>query len=137
MANASQSESVIDRFTAYGYHCIRVEGGHDMEKLAMLSLRHGPTRASLPSSNSRRSLQREYRRLRERPVVTERAEPSSPNPPAWDWGCLRNPLHVSDEVRGFFQQRTAEQVENRKRWNETFQACGWPIRKKPPCLIRD
>jgi transketolase len=37
-------------------------------------------------------------------------------------GLPEEPFYVSDEVRGFFQQRTAEQVENRKRWNETFQA---------------
>ena len=34
MADASQSESVIDRFAAYGFNCIRIEDGHDMQAIA-------------------------------------------------------------------------------------------------------
>jgi transketolase len=34
MADASQSESVLDRFAAYGFHCIRIEDGHDITALA-------------------------------------------------------------------------------------------------------
>ncbi|HAU58900.1 MAG TPA: transketolase, partial [Opitutae bacterium] len=34
MADASQSESVLDRFAAYGFHCIRIEDGHDLQAIA-------------------------------------------------------------------------------------------------------
>ena len=34
MADASQSESVLDRFTAYGFNVIRLEDGHDMVAIA-------------------------------------------------------------------------------------------------------
>ena len=34
MADASQSESVSDRFAAYGFHCIRIEDGHDLQAIA-------------------------------------------------------------------------------------------------------
>ena len=34
MADASQSESVFDRFAAYGFNCILIEDGHDLQAIA-------------------------------------------------------------------------------------------------------
>ena len=34
MADASQSESVSGRFAAYGFHCIRIEDGHDLQAIS-------------------------------------------------------------------------------------------------------
>ena len=37
-------------------------------------------------------------------------------------GLPEEPFYVSDEVRSFFEQRTAEQVQSRKLWDETYQS---------------
>ena len=34
MADASQSEAVFDRFAAYGFNCILIEDGHDIQAIA-------------------------------------------------------------------------------------------------------
>ena len=122
MANASQSESVIDRFTAYGYHCIRVEGGHDMEEIG-----HALAQAR---ANKGKPTFIEFKTLIAKgiPEVAGTAGGHGEGGAKFaesarlGLGLPEEPFYVSDEVRGFFQQRTAEQVENRKRWNETFQA---------------
>ena len=122
MADASQSESVMDRFTAYGFHCIRVEDGHDLVQI-------GNALAEARANKDKPTFI-EFKTLIAKgiPEVAGTAGGHGEGGAKFaesarlGLGLPEEPFYVSDEVRSFFEQRTAEQVQSRKQWDETYQS---------------
>ena len=122
MADASQSESVFDRFAAYGFECILVENGHDLQELADALAKargntHKPTFIEVKTTIAKGI-----------PEVAGTAGGHGEGGAKFSesarqgLGLPEETFYVSEEVRAFFDQRKLEQVENRKQWDATFSA---------------
>ena len=122
MADASQSESVFDRFAAYGFECIIVENGHDLQGLADALAKargntHKPTFIEVKTTIAKGI-----------PEVAGTAGGHGEGGAKFaesarqGLGLPEETFYVSEEVRAFFDQRKLEQVENRKQWDATFSA---------------
>ena len=122
MADASQSESVFDRFAAYGFECILVENGHDLQGLADALAKargntHKPTFIEVKTTIAKGI-----------PEVAGTAGGHGEGGAKFaesarqGLGLPEETFYVSEEVRAFFDQRKLEQVENRKQWDATFSA---------------
>ena len=122
MADASQSESVFDRFAAYGFECILVENGHDLQELADALAKargntHKPTFIEVKTTIAKGI-----------PEVAGTAGGHGEGGAKFSesarqgLGLPEETFYVSEEVRAFFDQRKLEQVENRKQWDAKFSA---------------
>ena len=117
MADASQSESVIDRFAAYGFNCIRIEDGHDMQAIAML----------FPKPEIK--LETNFIHIAKGiPEVAGTAGGHGEGGAKFaesarkGLGLPDETFYVSDEVHSFFEQHKADQAQNRQQWNAIFSA---------------
>ena len=122
MADASQSESVFDRFAAYGFECILVENGHDLQELANALAKargntHKPTFIEVKTTIAKGI-----------PEVAGTAGGHGEGGAKFaesarqGLGLPEETFYVSDEVRAFFAQHKAEQIESRQQWDATFSA---------------
>ncbi len=122
MADASQSESVIDRFAAYGFNCILVEDGHDMQAIAD-ALSQARAQTEKPTF-----IEVKTTIAKGIPEVAGTAGGHGEGGAKFaesarqGLGLPEETFYVSDEVRAFFEQRKAEQIENRQQWDATFSA---------------
>ena len=137
MANASQSESVIDRFTAYGYHCIRVEGGHDMEEIG-----HALAQAR---ANKGKPTFIEFKTLIAKGIPEVAGTAGGHGEGGAKFAeSARLGLGLPEEPFSFpmkFEAFSSNALRNRSKTARDgmrlFRLGALPIRKKPPCLIRD
>ena len=122
MADASQSESVFDRFAAYGFECILVENGHDLQGLADALAKargntHKPTFIEVKTTIAKGIPEVAGTAGGHGEGGAKFAESSRQG-----LGLPEETFYVSEEVRAFFDQRKLEQVENRKQWDAAFSA---------------
>ena len=122
MADASQSESVIDRFAAYGFNCILIEDGHNMQAIADALAQARSQTENPPSSKLRQLSPRESLKLPEPPVVMGEGGAKFAESARQGLGLPEETFYVSDDVRSFFESRKAQQVESRQQWDATFSA---------------
>ncbi len=122
MADASQSESVFDRFAAYGFNCILIEDGHDLQAIA--------------DALSQARIQNEKPTFIEVKTTIAKGIPEVAGtagghgeggakfaePARQGLGLPEETFYVSEEVRSFFEERKALQVEIRQQWDATFSA---------------
>ena len=122
MADASQSESVSDRFAAYGFHCIRIEDGHDLQAIAS-ALSEARSQSEKPTF-----IEVKTTIAKGIPEVAGTAGGHGEGGAKFaesarqGLGLPEESFYVSDEVRAFFEQHKAEQIESRKQWDATFSA---------------
>ena len=122
MADASQSESVFDRFAAYGFNCILIEDGHDLQAIA--------------DALSQARIQNEKPTFIEVKTTIAKGIPEVAGTAGGHGeggakfaeaarqglGLPEETFYVSGEVRSFFEDRKAQQVESRQQWDVTFSA---------------
>ena len=122
MADASQSESVIDRFAAYGFNCILIEDGHDMQAIAD-ALAQARSQTEKPTF-----IEVKTTIAKGIPEVAGTAGGHGEGGAKFaesarqGLGLPEETFYVSDDVRSFFESRKAQQVESRQQWDATFSA---------------
>ena len=122
MADASQSESVFDRFAAYGFNCILIEDGHDMQAIAD-ALSQARAQTEKPTF-----IEVKTTIAKGIPEVAGTAGGHGEGGAKFaesarqGLGLPEQTFYVSDEVRAFFEQHKAEQIESRQQWDDTFSA---------------
>jgi transketolase len=122
MADASQSESVFDRFAAYGFNCILIEDGHDMQAIAD-ALSQARAQTEKPTF-----IEVKTTIAKGIPEVAGTAGGHGEGGAKFaesarqGLGLPEETFYVSDEVRAFFEQHKAEQIESRQQWDATFSA---------------
>ena len=122
MADASQSESVFDRFAAYGFNCILIEDGHDMQAIAD-ALSQARAQTEKPTF-----IEVKTTIAKGIPEVAGTAGGHGEGGAKFaesarqGLGLPEETFYVSDEVRAFFEQHKAEQIESRQQWDTTFSA---------------
>ena len=122
MADASQSESVFDRFAAYGFNCILIEDGHDMQAIAD-ALAQARAQTEKPTF-----IEVKTTIAKGIPEVAGTAGGHGEGGAKFaesarqGLGLPEETFYVSDEVRAFFEQHKAEQIQSRQQWDATFSA---------------
>ena len=123
MADASQSESVLDRFTAYGFNVIRLEDGHDMIAIA-------DAFAQARSNNNGKPTFIECKTLIGKgiPEVAGTAAGHGEGGAKFaesarqGLGLPEEKFYVSDEVRSYFASLKEQRQADRQVWDQIFSA---------------
>ena len=123
MADASQSESVLDRFAAYGFEVVRIEDGHDLQALSDALARARANTNGKPTFIEVKTLIGKGI-----PEVAGTAAGHGEGGAKFaesarqGLGLPEELFYVSDEVRAYFDARKAELKGKRQQWDATFSA---------------
>ncbi|MFP6901788.1 MAG: transketolase [Opitutales bacterium] len=123
MADATQSESALDRFAAYGFDVERIEDGHDLSAIAS-ALDH----ARSNDNGKPKFLEAKTLIAKGIPEVAGTAAGHGEGGAKFaaksraGLGLPEETFHVSDEVRAYFADRKAQLAQNRLVWNQRFDA---------------
>jgi len=123
MADASQSESVLDRFAAYGFEVVRIEDGHDLQALSDALARARANTNGKPTFIEVKTLIGKGI-----PEVAGTAAGHGEGGAKFaesarqGLGLPEELFYVSDEVRAYFDARNAELKGKRQQWDATFSA---------------
>ena len=123
MADATQSESVMDRFAAYGFDVERIEDGHDLDAIASAL-----GRARSNDNGKPKFIEAKTLIAKGIPEVAGTAAGHGEGGAKFAaearaaLGLPEETFYVSDEVRSFFSARKAELAEKRTAWNQRFEA---------------
>jgi transketolase len=123
MADASQSESVLDRFAAYGFEVVRIEDGHDLQALSDALARARANTNGKPTFIEVKTLIGKGI-----PEVAGTAAGHGEGGAKFaesarqGLGLPEELFYVSDEVRSYFDARKAELKGKRQQWDATFSA---------------
>jgi transketolase len=123
MADASQSESVLDRFAAYGFEVERVDEGHDLQALSDALSRARANNNGKPTFIEVKTLIGKGI-----PEVSGTAAGHGEGGAKFaesarqGLGLPEELFYVSEEVRAFFDARKAELKGKRQQWDATFSA---------------
>ncbi|MBT3666953.1 MAG: transketolase [Opitutae bacterium] len=123
MADASQSESVLDRFAAYGFNVIRLEDGHDLNAIS-------DALAQARSNNNGKPTFIECKTLIGKgiPEVAGTAAGHGEGGAKFaesarqGLGLPEETFYVSDEVRSYFASLKDQRRASRQSWDQTFAA---------------
>ncbi|MDA8775584.1 transketolase [Opitutales bacterium] len=123
MADASQSESVLDRFAAYGFNVIRLEDGHDLNAIS-------DALAQARANNNGKPTFIECKTLIGKgiPEVAGTAAGHGEGGAKFaesarqGLGLPDEKFYVSDEVRSYFASLKDQRRANRQSWDQTFAA---------------
>ena len=122
MADASQSESVSDRFAAYGFSIERVENGHDLQAIS--------DAVSRARANTEKPTFIEVKTIIAKGIEEVAGTPGGHGEGGAKFaesarqglGFPEEKFYVSGEVSSFFEQHKSRQIENRQQWDATFSA---------------
>lgn len=121
MADATQSESVLDRFAAYGFEVERLEDGHDLDAIA------GALDRARSSDNGKpKFLEVKTVIAKGIPEVAGTAAGHGEGGAKFaaearsGLGLPEESFFVSEEVRAYFTQRKEELSRSRETWNQRF-----------------
>lgn len=123
MAEATQSESVLDRFAAYGFEVERIEDGHDLGALADALARARSNKNGKPKFIEAKTLIGKGI-----PQVAGTAAGHGEGGAKFatearaGLGLPEDTFYVSDEVRAYFDARKAQQAADHAAWNARFEA---------------
>ena len=123
MADASQSESVLDRFAAYGFEVIRIEDGHDLQAISDALARARANNNGKPT-------------FIEVKTVIGKGIPEVAGTAAGHGeggakfaasarqglGLPEETFYVSDDVRAYFAERKSALKGKRQEWEAVFAA---------------
>ncbi len=122
MADASQSESVFDRFAAYGFNCILIEDGHDLQAIAD-ALAQARAQTEKPNFiEVKTTIAKGIPEVAGTAGGHGEGGAKFAEPARQGLGLPEETFYVSGEVRSFFEDRKAHQVESRRQWDVTFSA---------------
>ena len=122
MADASQSESVFDRFAAYGFNCILIEDGHDLQAIAD-ALAQARAQTEKPTFiEVKTTIAKGIPEVAGTAGGHGEGGAKFAEPARQGLGLPEETFYVSGEVRSFFEDRKAQQVESRQQWDATFSA---------------
>ena len=122
MADASQSESVFDRFAAYGFNCILIEDGHDLQAIAD-ALAQARAQTEKPTFiEVKTTIAKGIPEVAGTAGGHGEGGAKFAEPARQGLGLPEETFYVSGEVRSFFEDRKAHQVESRQQWDVTFSA---------------
>ncbi len=121
MADASQSESVLDRFAAYGFEVIRIEDGHDLQAIS-------DALARARANNNGKPTFIEVKTLIGKgiPEVAGTAAGHGEGGAKFaesarqGLGLPEETFYVSDDVRAYFAERKSALKAKRQEWNALF-----------------
>ena len=121
MADATQSESVLDRFAAYGFEVERLEDGHDLDTIA------GALDRARSSDNGKpKFLEVKTVIAKGIPEVAGTAAGHGEGGAKFaaearsGLGLPAESFFVSEEVRAYFTQRKEELSRSREAWNQRY-----------------
>ncbi len=123
MADASQSESVIDRFAAYGFDVQRLEDGHDLDALT-----EAIDRARSEDNGKPKFIEAKTIIAKGIPEVAGTAAGHGEGGVKFaaearaGLGLPEETFYVSDEVRAYFAEHKAKLGKGRAAWNQRFAA---------------
>ncbi|MFP6854292.1 MAG: transketolase, partial [Opitutales bacterium] len=123
MADATQSESVTDRFAAYGFDAECIDDGHDLDALAAAL-----DRARSNDNGKPKFIEVKTLIAKGIPEVAGTAAGHGEGGAKFAaesraaMGLPEETFYVSDEVRNFFAARKAQLLEQRTAWNQRFAA---------------
>jgi len=123
MADASQSESVLDRFAAYGFEVIRIEDGHDLQAIS-------DALARARANNNGKPTFIEVKTLIGKgiPEVAGTAAGHGEGGAKFaasarqGLGLPEETFYVSDDVRAYFAERKSALKGKRQEWEAVFAA---------------
>ena len=121
MADATQSESVLDRFAAYGFEVERLEDGHDLDAIASAL-----DRARSSDNGKPKFLEVKTVIAKGIPEVAGTAAGHGEGGAKFaaearsGLGLPEESFFVSEEVRAYFTQRKEELSRSREAWNQRF-----------------
>ena len=121
MADATQSESVLDRFAAYGFEVERLEDGHDLDAIASAL-----DRARSSDNGKPKFLEVKTVIAKGIPEVAGTAAGHGEGGAKFaaearsGLGLPEESFFVSEEVRAYFTQRKEELSRSRETWNQRF-----------------
>ena len=123
MADASQSESVLDRFAAYGFEVIRIEEGHDLQAIS-------DALARARANNNGKPTFIEVKTLIGKgiPEVAGTAAGHGEGGAKFaesarqGLGLPEETFYVSDDVRAYFAERKSALKAKRQEWDALFAA---------------
>ena len=126
MAAASQSESVQNRFAAYGFDVQRIEDGHDLDAIAT-----AVDKARANDNGKPKFIEAKTIIAKGIPEVAGTAAGHGEGGAKFAaearaaLGLPEETFYVSEEVRTYFSGRKAQLLERRTAWNQSFAA--WEV----------
>ena len=123
MADASQSESVLDRFAAYGFEVERIEDGHDLQAISDALIRARANKNGKPTFIEVKTLIGKGI-----PEVAGTAAGHGEGGAKFaesarqGLGLPEEPFYVSDEVRAYFASHKSALQAKRQEWDAVFAA---------------
>ncbi len=123
MADASQSESVLDRFAAYGFEVVRIEDGHDLQAIS-----DALTRARANNNGKPTFIEVKTLIGKGIPEVAGTAAGHGEGGAKFaesarqGLGLPEETFYVSDEVRAYFAAHKSALQAKRQEWDAVFAA---------------
>jgi len=123
MADASQSESVLDRFAAYGFEVVRIEDGHDLQALSdALAQARANTNGKPTFIEVKTLIGKGIPEVAGTAAGHGEGGAKFAESARQGLGLPEELFYVSDEVRAYFDARKAELKGKRQQWDATFSA---------------
>jgi transketolase len=123
MADASQSESVLDRFAAYGFNVIRLEDGHDLNAIAdALAQSRANTNGKPTFIECKTLIGKGIPEVAGSAAGHGEGGAKFAESARQGLGLPEETFYVSDEVRSYFASLKDQRRANRQSWDQTFAA---------------
>jgi transketolase len=123
MADASQSESVLDRFAAYGFNVIRLEDGHDLNAIAdALSQARANTNGKPTFIECKTLIGKGIPEVAGSAAGHGEGGAKFAESARQGLGLPEETFYVSDEVRSYFASLKDQRRASRQSWDQTFAA---------------
>ena len=123
MADASQSESVLDRFSAYGFNVIRLEDGHDLNAISdALAQARANTNGKPTFIECKTLIGKGIPEVAGTAAGHGEGGAKFAESARQGLGLPEETFYISDEVRAYFASLKEERQANRQAWDQTFAA---------------
>ena len=123
MADASQSESVLDRFAAYGFNVIRLEDGHDLNAIAdALAQARANTNGKPTFIECKTQIGKGIPEVAGTAAGHGEGGAKFAESARQGLGLPEEKFYVSDEVRSYFASLKDQRRASRQSWDQTFTA---------------
>jgi transketolase len=123
MADASQSESVLDRFAAYGFNVIRLEDGHDLNAIAdALAQSRANTNGKPTFIECKTLIGKGIPEVAGSAAGHGEGGAKFAESARQGLGLPEETFYVSDEVRSYFASLKDQRRASRQSWDQTFAA---------------
>ena len=122
MADASQSESVIDRFASYGFAVERIEDGHDMAAISAALERARANTEKPTFIEIKTTIAKGIPEVAGTSAGHGEGGAKFAGAARQGLGLPEETFYVSAEVRTFFADRKAQLGEARQQWDATYAA---------------